>query len=123
MHTGEWLRVKHTTVGDGNRLGALATLGTNTLNGLDNVHARRDLAEHTVLSVQMGSRHSGDEKLAAVRVGARIGHGQKTGLIVLQGEGLILELATVDGLAASAVTGGEIATLCIISVSERCKDG
>jgi hypothetical protein len=47
--------------------------------------------------------------------GARIGHGQEEWLFVLQREGLILELAAVDGLSASAVASGKVTTLARFS--------
>merc|ERR1719272_1480745 len=52
-----------------------------------------------------------DEKLAAVRVLARVGHGEEAGARVLELEVLILELLAVDGLAAGAVAVGEVTTL------------
>lgn len=37
------------------------------------------------------------------RIGTGIGHGQKTGLVVLSLEVLVRELLAIDGLAASAL--------------------
>ena len=49
--------------------------------------------------------------LASVGVGAGVGHGKDARAGVLQLEVLILELHSVDGLAASAVPGGEVSAL------------
>ncbi len=51
-----------------------------------------------------------DEKLAAIGAGASVGHGQAERL-VSQFEVLILKARAVDGLAASTVSSGEVATL------------
>ena len=64
-----------------------------------------------MLAVQVGGVDGGDEELRAVGVGAGVGHGQEARGIVSQGEGLVVELVTVDGLAASAVAGREVAAL------------
>ena len=52
-----------------------------------------------------------DEELRSVRVGPRIRHRQNAGAGVLLHEILVGELGAVDGLAAGAVSGGEVATL------------
>ena len=59
----------------------------------------------------MGRRDGGDEKLGAVGVGARVGHGQSPGSAVLEFEVFVRELLAVDGLAAGAVAAGEVAAL------------
>ena len=41
--------------------------------------------------------------MRAVGVGSGVGHGEETGLGVLEVEVLVVELLTVDGLAASAL--------------------
>jgi len=64
-----------------------------------------------VLAVQPAGDGGGEEELAAVGVGAGVGHGEDTFLGVLQGEVLILELVAVDGLAAGAVVVGEVSAL------------
>src|SRR5919199_1527686 len=46
--------------------------------GVELLHARRDPAEHRVLAVEPRRRVGGhDEELAAVRVGARVGHRER----------------------------------------------
>jgi len=89
------------------------------------VHGRvvSDLAEDDVAAVKPASLYGGDEKLRAVaiggamsvlskfqggsgsgiRVGAGVGHGEKTRAGVLLDEVLIGELLTVDGLATGAL--------------------
>ena len=57
-----------------------------------------------MLAVEPGSRDVGHEELAAVGAGARVGHGEETGAVVLQAGGeLVGEL--VAG-AAHAGAGG-----------------
>jgi hypothetical protein len=104
-----------TAVDDG-RAGVVlnsTALGSSSLQGADNVHGSLvgDLAEDDMALVQPRSDDSGDEELGAVGVGAGVGHGQQTGLVVLKGEVLIGELLAVDGLATSAVATGEVTTL------------
>jgi len=62
-------------------------------------------------TVEPTSNNGGDEELRAVSVFASIRHGQKSGLSVLEFEVLVSKLLAVDGLAASSVVAGEVATL------------
>jgi len=100
-----------TAVGDDNLLGGLAALGSEGLDLLDGVHALDDLSEDDVLAVEPGGLGRAQEELASVGVGAGIGHGEDSRTGVLQLEVLVLELHPVDGLAAGAVPGGEVAAL------------
>lgn len=52
-----------------------------------------------------------DEELGAIRVGARIGHGQDTRACVLQDEVLIWEFLPIDGFSSSAIVACEVTTL------------
>jgi hypothetical protein len=94
-----------------------AGAGTESLDLADNLHGSiiSDLAEDDVLAIEPRGDDGGDEELRAVaeeekirfalgvdrcddlRVGAGVGHGQETGLGVLQREVLIGELLAVDG--------------------------
>ena len=56
-------------------------------------------------------RHSSEEELGAVGVRTSVGHGQISCSSVLQLEVLICELLSVDGLAAGAITVGEVTSL------------
>jgi len=98
-------------VGDEDLLGGLAALGPEGLDLLDGVHALDDLPEDDVLAVEPGGLGGAQEELASVGVGAGVGHGKDSRASVLQLEVLILELHSVDGLAASAVPGSEVSTL------------
>ena len=49
--------------------------------------------------------------LAAVGVGARVGHGEQAGCVVLELEVLVRKLLAVDALTAGAVVVGEVAPL------------
>ena len=64
-----------------------------------------------MLAIQPGGLDGAQEELGAVGVGAGVGHGEDTGASVLEGEVLISELLTVDGLTTGAVAAGEITTL------------
>ena len=101
-----------TAVRDHDWLGSLARLRSDRLNLLDNVHGvRRHAAENNVLTIQPLRLHGAQEELGAVGVGAGVGHGQNAGAGVLQSEVLVCKLGTVDGLAASAMSGCEVTTL------------
>lgn len=100
-----------TTVGDDDLLGGLARLVAVGFDFPNNVHAFDDTAEDHVAVIQPGRLHGGDEELGSVGIGSSVGHGHYTGTGVSQDEVLILELVSVDGLAAGAVVVLEIATL------------
>jgi hypothetical protein len=53
---------------NGDGLRGLAGLGSDTLDGLDNVETLLDLAEDDVLAVQPGGLDGADEELGAVAV-------------------------------------------------------
>ena len=46
-----------------------------------------------------------------VLTGTRVGHGQKERTVVLLGEGLVVELGAVDGLATGTIALGEVTAL------------
>ena len=94
---------------DGGR--SLAALGSDALDGFDNVHALDDLAEDHVLAVQPLGLHRAQEELRAVRVRASICHGENSGAGVLLLEVLVSELLAVDGLSTGAVSIREISAL------------
>ena len=102
--------LKLSTVSDGDLLGGLARLAAVALDRLHDLHALHNLSEDHMALVQPGRLHGADEELRAVGVGSGVGHAQDSGSGVLQREVLILELVAVDGLSASAVVVGEVAT-------------
>ena len=66
-----------------------------------------NLSKDSVLAVKMRGRSKRDEELRAVRILAGIGHAERALAGVLEGRHkLILELAAVNRLAATAGTGG-----------------
>jgi hypothetical protein len=71
-----------------------------------------------VLAVKVRGWNSCDEKLAAVSVGARVGHAEQPGADVLVLEVFVSEFGTVDALAPGAVVVGEVAALQ--KTSQRC---
>jgi hypothetical protein len=74
---------------------------------VDDIHALHNLAEHSVLAVEMRSRAEGDEELAAVGAGAGVGHAERAFAVVLEGRHeLVLELGTVDGRATGTSASG-----------------
>ena len=96
---------------DDDFLSGCSALRAYALDGLDDVHALDDGAEHDVLAVQPRGLVGAQEELRAVGVGAGVGHGKDSRASVLQLEVLILELHSVDGLVTSAVPGSEVSTL------------
>ena len=68
---------------------------------VDNIHTLYDLAEHSVLAIEVRSRTEGDEELASIGAGTGVGHAKRTLAVVLERRyELVLELGTVDGGAA-----------------------
>jgi hypothetical protein len=61
-----------------------------------------------MLAIEEAGLLRADEKLAPVRVGARVGHGQQAGGRVLDGEVLVGELPAVDRHAARPVAVQEV---------------
>ena len=88
-----------------------AALGSTGLNLLDYVHALDNLSEDYVFAIQPLGLGGAEEELGPVGVGPGVGHREHTGSGVLEGEVLVLKLVAVDGLAPSAVSCGEVATL------------
>lgn len=102
-----------TTLRNSNILhGPIHSVGPRILNLAHDVHAVDDFAEDDVFAIQVWGLRRRDKELAAVCVGAGVGHGQKTGLVVLQFEVLIGEfVGAVDGAGAGAVAVDEVAAL------------
>jgi len=87
--------------------GAIAGIGVDVANGVNNVHSALDAAEDGVLVVEPGGFVKGDEELRAVGVFAGIGHAEDTLAGVFEAAvELIPELAAPEGLAAATSTGG-----------------
>jgi hypothetical protein len=85
-----------------------ASLATVGLDLLDDIQTLNDGTEDGVLAIEPSGLDSADEELGSVGVGTSVGHGEDTGAGVLEGEVLISELLTVDGLTTSTVTLGEV---------------
>lgn len=100
-----------TAVGNGDSGGGTASLGTVLLDSLDDIQTLNDGTEDGVLAIEPGGLDSADEELGSVGVGTSVGHGEDTGTSVLEGEVLISELLTVNGLTTGTVTAGEVTTL------------
>merc|ERR1719188_993448 len=64
-----------------------------------------------MLSVQPSCLYSAEEELRAIGVWAGVGHGEDARARVLQGEVLVRELLSIDGLAPGPVVVREISTL------------
>merc|ERR1712156_1027387 len=97
--------------GTGSASAGLAHAGVGDDDLLEGVHALDDLSEDDVFAVEPRGLGGAQEELAAVGVGAGVGHGEDAGAGVLQGEVLVLELHAVDRLAPGAVSGGEVSAL------------
>ena len=86
------------------------------------VVTRDDLPKNHMLPIQMRCRFHGDEELASVGMGSRIGHGQQTLLGVSHLEVFIPELGTIDGFASSTIALGEITSLTHEARDDPMKD-
>ena len=94
--------------------GPVASRGRGPLDLPDDVHSLDDVTKHDVPAVQPRGGGGGDEELRSVGVGSRVGHGENARpdvVELVQGKGLIRELAAVDGVPARAVTSLEITAL------------
>lgn len=98
-------------------------MGAERFQLLHDIHALNHTAEDNVLVVEPAGLHSGNEELTAVGVGTSIGHGHDTRSGVLELEVFVSELATVDGLATSAIVVGEVTTLAHEVGDDTVEDG
>ena len=64
-------------IGDRDCVSGSTALGAHRFDLLDYVHALNNRSENHVFAVQPRARHSGDEKLTAVRVWTGVCHAQK----------------------------------------------
>merc|ERR1719162_2786816 len=87
---------KFSTSLNNNRFRRGATLRSNSLDSIYNIHTINDLSEYAVVPVQPGRVDRADEKLRAVRAGASIGHRQDSLSFVFQGKVLVGELLSVN---------------------------
>ena len=94
---------------DFSRQGALSC--AETLDSRNQLKSTDDLSKYAVFAVEVRGKHSSDEELGSVGVGTRISHGQETNNVVLQGKVFISEFGSVNALASSSISSGEIATL------------
>ena len=88
-----------------------ATVASEGLDLLDDVHAVRDGSKDGVLSIEPVGLNGAKEELRPVGVGSSIGHGENSGPGVLESEVLVGELLSVDGLSSGAVLAGEVTAL------------
>ncbi|GET89186.1 cyclophilin a, putative [Leishmania tarentolae] len=91
-----------------------AAAAADGLHSLDDFVALQHLTEDDMLAIQPARRCCAQEELRTVRVGAGVGHRQRSRTEVLAGlasEGLIGEFSAVDGLATSTIAVSEVATL------------
>jgi hypothetical protein len=116
-------------LGDLDRLGGLvAGLLLDILDLADHIHSLQHLTEDDMAAIQPRGHDGGDEELATIGVLARVGHAwrgsvlgwvagggeghtEKAGAAMLELEVLVGELGAVDGLATSAISTREVATL------------
>mmetsp|Transcript_62401 Transcript_62401/g.71567 ORF Transcript_62401/g.71567 Transcript_62401/m.71567 type:complete len:201 (+) Transcript_62401:2354-2956(+) len=78
---------------------------------LDQVVVFDNSSENNMSTIQPGGNNGGDEKLTSVGVGSSIGHGQESGLGVLQAEVFIFEFVSINRFTSSSVSSGKVTTL------------
>ena len=101
-----------TAVSDNNRLlGDVVSAARVGLDGIEHIATADDVTEDDVSSVEVRSVDEAEEELGAVSAWASVGHGEDTSSSVLVDEVLVSEVWSVDRLATSAVSSGEVATL------------
>jgi hypothetical protein len=88
-----------------------------------NLHTLGHGTEDAMLAIQPGGLDGAQEELGSVGVWAGVGHGKNSGAGVLEGEVLVGELFTVDGLTAGAVAAGEVTTLTHEIVNDTMEGG
>ena len=66
--------------------GSVAGELSASLNGVNDVHAFTDGTEHGVVAVEPRRGNRGEEELGATGVSTSVGHGEDTGLVVLEGK-------------------------------------
>ena len=81
-----------------------------------------NLAKNAVLSIEMWGGTEAEEELGSVGVWSSVGHGEEEWLGVLQGEVLVSELVSVDGLATGSVSDGEVTSLGHEAVDDSVED-
>ena len=64
----ELLCIKLSASLNNNWLGSSATLASNSLNGINNIHAINSLSENNMSPIQPGGIHGADEELGSVLV-------------------------------------------------------
>ena len=93
------------------RLSPVPAGGGRLFHPANDAHALRHLPKDDVLAIKVRCFDRRDEKLATVRVLARVGHREQPGRRVLLVEVLVFELLTVNRLAPCAVAVGEVPAL------------
>eukprot|EP00538_Stauroneis_constricta_P007049 CAMPEP_0119545972 /NCGR_PEP_ID=MMETSP1352-20130426/570_1 /TAXON_ID=265584 /ORGANISM="Stauroneis constricta, Strain CCMP1120" /LENGTH=213 /DNA_ID=CAMNT_0007590611 /DNA_START=130 /DNA_END=771 /DNA_ORIENTATION=- len=96
---------------------------SDSLDGLDDIHAINDRSEHNVLSIEPCGLGGADEELGSVGVWSGVGHAENSWASVLELEVFIGELSSVDGLSSGSVVVGEITSLAHESWDDAVEDG
>ena len=104
-------RLELTRSGNHDFLFGSTRLGSNALDGLDNVHSFDDRSENDVFSVKPRSLVGAQEKLGTVSVRTGVGHREDTGASMAELEVLVLEFVSVDRFASSTVVVCEVTSL------------
>ena len=89
----------------------LSGLGTDTLQGIQNLVTIDNLSEYAMLTIEPVAWNEAHEELGTIGVGTSIGHREVPSFGVLHQEVLVLEFFTIDRLSTSSISSCKVSTL------------
>ena len=89
----------------------LSRLGSNRLEGIENLKTVNNSSEDSVFSIKPVAWDETKEELGSVGVWSGVGHGEISSSNMLDGEVFVSEFHSVDRFSSSSISGGEVSTL------------